>query len=521
MEQQETNSAVTVDISGRQLAHNTLLNLIGRVVPLLVALVTLPYVIRHLGPDRYGLYSLALIVVGYFALFNLGIGPATTKYVAELLGKGEVNKLPELVWTAVASQTCLGLMGGILLAVASSFLVEHVLKIPAGLHPEAHVMFLIMAVALPVDFANGSVQGVLAASQRFDLLNAVGIPSGLLTYLVPVVALALGIGLPAIVFSLVVVRLVASIISLVFAVRLHPALRRIRFDFGLLPSLLRFGGWVTAAGALGPLLLYTDRFVIGAVVSIAAVGYFSVAFSTIYRLQFIPAALTASLMPAFSSLHGTGDISKTTALFVRAHKYIFIVVAPVIFAAIIFAREIFDLWIGGKFAQQAALPFQIIAIGMLVAALAPISGALTQGRSRPDLLFWIYLVELPVNTLFTWFLASRWGVVGAALSFTIRAFAETALLAFIATRACGLELGAFMAPRNLRTLGFLIGATLLVPLGWAVANEPIILKSSTFMSAIAVYIFFFHRYALDPAERVLLRKGFGGGWLRNHQVDVS
>ena len=53
------------------------------------------------------------------------------------------------MWTAVATQTCLGLAGGILLAAASPFLVEHVLKIPAILHPQAHVIFLIMATALP------------------------------------------------------------------------------------------------------------------------------------------------------------------------------------------------------------------------------------------------------------------------------------------------------------------------------------------------------------------------------------
>jgi O-antigen/teichoic acid export membrane protein len=126
---------VRVDIGGRRLARNTLLNLIGRVVPLLVAIATVPYVVHHLGPDRYGLYSLAWIVVGYFAFFNLGIGPATTKFLAELVGRGEIEKLPELVWTAAASQACLGLAGGVALALASPLLVDRLLKIPADLPP--------------------------------------------------------------------------------------------------------------------------------------------------------------------------------------------------------------------------------------------------------------------------------------------------------------------------------------------------------------------------------------------------
>ena len=191
----------------------------------------MPYVIRHLGPDRFGLLSLAWMVVGYFALFDLGIGPATTKFVAELLGKGEIEKLAGLVWTALFSQTCMGLAAGVAAGRGFAPAGNRLLKIPADLHPQAHLIFLIMAAALPIDFASGSLRGVLAASQRFDLLNALGVPSSALTYLLPVVALALGFGLPAIVLFLVLARIAAIAILLALCLRLHPVLRaRLSFD---------------------------------------------------------------------------------------------------------------------------------------------------------------------------------------------------------------------------------------------------------------------------------------------------
>jgi hypothetical protein len=51
----EANMEVKVNVSGRELARNTGLNIIGRIVPLLVALAAMPYVVRRLGPDRFGL----------------------------------------------------------------------------------------------------------------------------------------------------------------------------------------------------------------------------------------------------------------------------------------------------------------------------------------------------------------------------------------------------------------------------------------------------------------------------------
>ena len=293
-------------------AHNTALNVVGRVVPLLVAVAAVPYVVRNLGPDRFGLLALAWTVVGYFALFDLGIGPATTKFVAELLGKGEIRKLPELVWTALGSQTVIGLAAGVLLAFSTPLLVDRLLKIPAELHPQARLMFLILAVALPIDFASGSMRGVLAASQRFDLLNALAVPSSALTYLVPAVALALGFGLPAIVAFLVLARIGALAVLFVLCFRLYPSLRGgLRFDRQLVRPLLGFGGWVTVSGAVAPLVVYFNRFLISTVMSIGALGFYTPPSLISTKLLILPESLTATLFPAFSSSAGRRDVRGT------------------------------------------------------------------------------------------------------------------------------------------------------------------------------------------------------------------
>ena len=63
-------AAPALHVGGKVLARNTLLNIVGQVIPLLVGVASMPYVIRHMGPDRFGLLSLAWIVVGYFAVFD-------------------------------------------------------------------------------------------------------------------------------------------------------------------------------------------------------------------------------------------------------------------------------------------------------------------------------------------------------------------------------------------------------------------------------------------------------------------
>ena len=43
-------------------------------LPLLVGVVALPIIIRGLGKDAFGAFQLAWVVLGYFAMFDLGMG---------------------------------------------------------------------------------------------------------------------------------------------------------------------------------------------------------------------------------------------------------------------------------------------------------------------------------------------------------------------------------------------------------------------------------------------------------------
>jgi O-antigen/teichoic acid export membrane protein len=425
---QPEQEPIQVDLSWRMLARNTMFNFVGQIAPLLVAVFTVPYVIHHLGAERYGLLALAGIVVGYFALFNLGIGPATTKYVAEILGKGEVDRLPEQVWTAVATQTCLGLAGGILLAAASPFLVERVLKIPAVLHPQAHLILLIMAAALPVDFVAGSFRGVLSASQHFGLLNAVDVPVGALMGFLPAAAIALGYGLPTIVLSLLLIRAASAAVVIMLSMWIYPALCRIRFNFRLVRSLLGFGGWVTISGAVGPILLYFDQFLIGAVLSIAAVGFYTPPYSIANKLAIFPSCLVATLFPAFSTSAGRGDSEWIRKALIRSLKFLILIAGPAALLLAFFARPLLTFWLGAKFADEGTLALQILSGGILINALAYIPYYLLQGMGRPDLTAKFHIAELPIHIALVWFLVMHFGLPGAALAWTIRVSLDFVLL---------------------------------------------------------------------------------------------
>ena len=115
--------------SGRLLARNAVWNLVTQCVPMAVAIVTIPVLIAGIGTDRFGVLTLAWIILGYFSLFDLGLGRALTKLVAEKLGLGRSSGIPPLVGTALGLMMALGLVGALFVGLISPWLVRDVLRI--------------------------------------------------------------------------------------------------------------------------------------------------------------------------------------------------------------------------------------------------------------------------------------------------------------------------------------------------------------------------------------------------------
>src|SRR5579872_6306512 len=116
-------------ITGRLITKNWIVNLFGQGLPLLVGLLAVPWLLRYLGVERFGILSIAWALLGYMGQFDLGLGRATTKYVAECLGRGDARNLPGLFWTSLLSQVAFGVIAAFLLSMATPVLVDRMLKI--------------------------------------------------------------------------------------------------------------------------------------------------------------------------------------------------------------------------------------------------------------------------------------------------------------------------------------------------------------------------------------------------------
>ena len=296
-----TKSQLQTLTSGKILARNTIYSLIGQGAPLLVAVFAIPQLIKGLGTDRFGVLTLAWIVLSYFSLFDLGLGRALTQLVAEKLGQenGE-EEIPALVGTASFLMLILGLVGTVVFVALSPVIVYNTLKIPTELQGETLIAFYLLSASVPLVTSTAGTVGVLSALQRFDLINAVRIPLGLLMFLGPMLVLPFSNSLVPVIAVLLLVRFLAWGIYMWLCFLAMPALQnQIQFKKVLLVPLLKFGGWMTVTNIVGPLMVYMDRFLIGGLISVTAVAYYATPYEVVTKLWLIPSSLVSVLFPLF------------------------------------------------------------------------------------------------------------------------------------------------------------------------------------------------------------------------------
>jgi O-antigen/teichoic acid export membrane protein len=474
----EASSRATELTRGSLLARNTALSMAGELVPMAAALIAVPLLVRGLGTDRFGLLSLAWVVIGYFSLFDLGLGKALTKLVASRIGEGCEADVPSQIRTGLFLMGVLGLAGGATLAVASPWLIGRWLKVPDAIRGEALASFRILALAVPLMIVTSGLRGILEAEQRLGLILAIRIPVGLLSYAGPLAVLPFSGSLVPVVVALAGIRGVSLVLYLAGCLRAFPALRgSLSMSWTAAPALLRFGGWMSVTNVVSPLLVMLDRFVIGALVSVTAVAYYATPLDIVNYAGVIPGAITNVLFPAFATSFAR-DRERTATLYSAGLKLNLVVMFPLTLALAAFSSEGLDLWLGPEFAREGAPVVRWVAFGLLASALARVSFWLVQGVGRPDLPAKFHLAEIVLYVPLLWWATRTFGIVGAAAAWTVRVFLDTGLLllasqrlvplvraargplaATAAAAGAGLVLIQRVAPLGLRAAIFVVGAS--------------------------------------------------------------
>lgn len=408
-------------------------NFAAQILTLGISFVSIPFVIRLLGSEGYGVLVLVMLVPTYFAFADIGMGVASTKFASEEYGRGNKHKEGSVVRTAAL----IALVGTATVAVPVILLAPAILSglnVPEQWLVGASYALRIIAVAYILGALATVVNSPMLARLRVDL-NALtaAVPRCLYSSGAPVVLL-LGFGLPGVATWFLVVTLLGLAIVAVVSARLLPELLHSKVDRPLFAPLLRFGtGWLFAVMA-AMFLVNVEKLLLARMVSVQTLAYYSIAFMVANTALLFPQAMTQSLLPAFSRLRPEKGGDELQALFRRSIRLNLLVEIPALAVMAVGARPLFRLWAGPEFEVNSPLPFYILLVGLFfnILASSPHSLILSTGRTeRLARLYWIQLLIYPFIAAVLIYYA---GITGAAAAWSLRAIADSVLIHVLSRR---------------------------------------------------------------------------------------
>jgi O-antigen/teichoic acid export membrane protein len=504
---------------GEQFLTNVFWNWISVGVSVITALFFSPYIIRKLGADGYGVWTLTFSVIGYYGLADLGFRSAVVYYTARFKSLGDEDAINDLLNTLLFFFSGLALILLTLTVLFSRYAIRW-FHIPAGFENDFNFLVLIVGLSFSLGCVFNVFSGFTEGYQRFDSINQLRVVVFLLRYSGWMTVLALGFGLRqmGIIAFFGQLSLYAGFVYI--TKRMFPAfhLARKHIKPELIAPAARYGTH-SFSGAIATMgLEQGPSVIIGTILPAAFVGYFNFPQRLLEYTVDAISRVGIVVAPQTAELAAKGETRSIAELAIAANRYCFTLFLPLSLMLWIYGGDIIARWVGRpEFSQHAAplLPLMLIraAFGM---AGQFCSSTVLSGLARHKYYSWGLFVEAVLSCAAIAFLLPGYGLIGAAAASAVFTIAVRGIYTPIILCAnINYPFWRFMEAIYARPLLAAIPVTAVLfalrgfvhSPGW-----PVLIALSAFTAGTYFLIAWF--VCLEPNHRNILLSWFGRRWAR-------
>ncbi len=406
----------------QKIIRNTIYNIIGRTWGILVTLFLTPYIIRHIGIERFGIWAIIGVITGYFGLLDFGIGTSFVKYIAEFYSKREYGKINQVVNTGFIFYSIFAIFL-IIIGFAIVGPLLNFFKIPSYLSNETTFVFLLGIIILSVSNALSPFGAIQGGLQRMDITNKVAMGLSVPNILGTIFFLERGYGLPGLMVNNAIFLIISSIANLIIAFKVLPELK---FDLSLFTNemfkkLFSYGYKLQIAKTASMAAVHSDKLLITYFLSIGLVAFYQLGSSIVECTKSIILLFLTALLPAFSEIDAKREREKLIDGYLRGTKYLMLIVVPLFNLVIISAPQIMMVWMGVGY-ERSGWIIQILGIGWFWALLTGMRSIVTQAIGKPEIEMRSGLIAVILNIPLSIIFIIQFGFLGVAFGTSVALF---------------------------------------------------------------------------------------------------
>lgn len=400
----------------RYILFNTLSSYARDVVDTIAFLVLIPFIIKTLGSESFGLWSLAWAFLGLFDLADLGFGASVVKYVADARGKEDLQRQKKAVCTLFWIYMMIGVL--VMLGVLASLLFfNRLFQIPPDQTNTARTVLIILGIRSALYMPLGMFRGVLVGHQKMKVDNSYKIIGNLLYFASVIIIL----GMIPDLRILALINMVTGVLPL-FAMMVHVkktvpeiSLRPRYFDPKMVKEITSFSMYFSFIQIAGLIATRADAMIIKLFLPLQMVAIYSIGMRLAEKASYFCSHLNRVLSPVVAELHGASDASNIRALWYRGTKITVAFATPLLLGLALLAEPLILAWTGPDFRLATTACRWLVAAAIINVFHGSTINILSMGGHQRFLAFTLLGGQL-LNVALSCILIHPFGIAGVSMA---------------------------------------------------------------------------------------------------------
>lgn len=485
----------------RRLLINTATTGVANLWAMVIAIVSLPLLLRGLGAEGFGLWVLLQTFSafnGWLSLGDLGLATATPRFVAEAGAEDDDGRRRALIRTSVTSFALLGMLWAALLALLGPWLLPMLFDVSDSMRSSFGQAVVIVAVTAAVDQTTRGCHACLEGLQRVDLsrwgdvVRRTAAIGGATVAAVTTGSLA----------TTALAAFAGSLVGLAFTItalhRVAPV-RLLGIEALAARQLFSYGRTVAALRPIGVIHRMMDRVIVGIILGPSAVTVVEIATQVQNGAEAVLSASSYAVVPGAAHVEARGDRHTLQDLLLTGTKYSLLATMPFVIGPALLAVPLLTVWIGGE-ATQAAGPV-VLALAY-VAATAPlqVGSNLLLGTGRAGAVLKAAGASIVVNLALSLILIDSLGVSGVFIATLISGLVLVPILGRAVLEAAETDARTFIRSAVLPVVPPAVALGVAVGAVSALEVEPLATLVLVVALGAPTYLVMAMRSGFDPGE---------------------
>lgn len=393
-----------IQLSKSRIAKDSAIVLTGNMLSAGLGFIATILITRTLGPAQFGLFSVALAVMGIASQFSdFGVGTGMVRF-ASLYLKNDIQKANLIFKVSLKLKLIIATVVFLIGFFASESLAVHVFGKLELIFPLQLAFIGAFGTSLM-----GYVSTTLQARQSFKKFTFVNLIDPLIKVsVIGLLFLTYKLNLLSALTTVIILPFIAFLISSLIIPK--DFLRAKGDENEALHELFHFSKWILVSVFCVMIIMRLDVLMLSYFKVIEEVGYYSAAYSLTLALSLITRTFTTTLLPETSKL-----ITKEK---IRHHlkRYVSItgIIAMFIFPLYFLASPIILTLYGIDYTMSIVL-FKILLINQLIILTFNPIGVFLYSINRPQIATFTNIAQLSFNFAGNYILIPTYGAFGAAI----------------------------------------------------------------------------------------------------------